>query len=76
MLFSILAETDYEFESADMQTVFLYGEVPDNQDSYMSRPAGLTYNRTEIMSELSKIYNLNTENESINFIIGTLRLDC
>ena len=42
LLFSILAETDYEFQSADVRTAFLYGEVPANQDIYMSRPTGLT----------------------------------
>lgn len=42
LLFSILAETNYEFQSADVRTAFLYGEVPANQDIYMSRPAGLT----------------------------------
>ncbi len=42
LLFSILAETDYEFQSADVRTAFLYGEVPANQDTYMSRPTGLT----------------------------------
>ena len=42
LLFSILAETDYEFQSADVRTAFLYGEVPANQDIYMSRPNGLT----------------------------------
>jgi hypothetical protein len=42
LLFSILAETDYKFQSADVRTAFLYGEVPANQDIYMSRPTGLT----------------------------------
>ena len=42
LLFSILAETDYEFQSADVRTAFLHGEVPANQDIYMSRPTGLT----------------------------------
>ncbi len=42
MLFSILAETDYEFQSAYVRTAVLYGEVPANQDIYMSRPTGLT----------------------------------
>jgi hypothetical protein len=42
LLFSILAETDYEFQSADVRTAFLYGEVPANQDIYICRPIGLT----------------------------------
>ncbi len=32
LLFSILAVTCYEFQSADVQTVFLYGEVHDKQN--------------------------------------------
>ena len=35
LLFSILAETNYEFQSADVRTAFLYGEVPANQDIYI-----------------------------------------
>jgi hypothetical protein len=41
LLFSILAETDNEFQSADVRTAFLYGEDPANQDIYMSRPTGI-----------------------------------
>ena len=37
-MFSILAETDYEFQSANVRSAFLYGEVPANQDIYVSRP--------------------------------------
>ncbi len=29
LLFSILAETDYECQSANIRTIFLYGKVPD-----------------------------------------------
>jgi hypothetical protein len=59
LLFSILAETDYEFQSADVRTAFLYGEVHTNQDIYMSRPTGFTdENMPSVIRLLKCLYGL------------------
>ncbi len=50
MLFSIFAETDYKFQSAD---------VPANQDIYISRPTGLTDDHMTSVIRLRKcLYGL------------------
>ena len=38
----VAAAEDLELQSADVASVFLYGEIPADQYIYMRRPAGLT----------------------------------
>ncbi len=58
-LFSILTETDYEFQSADVRSTFLYGEVPFSGYLKMSRPTGLTHEHMPSVLRLRKcLYEL------------------
>ena len=42
LLLAIAAAEDLELQSADVNSAFLYGEIPETQFIYMRRPSGLT----------------------------------
>jgi hypothetical protein len=59
LLLAVAAAEDLELESADVNSAFLYGEIPSTQWIYMRRPAGLTDEDMPPMVRLLKsIYGL------------------
>jgi hypothetical protein len=59
LLLAIAAAEDMELESADVNSAFLYGEIPDTQSIYMKRPSGLTdVDMPPVVRLLKSIYGL------------------
>jgi hypothetical protein len=59
LLLAIAAAEDLELQSADVNSAFLYGEIPETQFIYMRRPAGLTYTDMPSIVRLRKsLYGL------------------
>ena len=55
----IAAAEDMELESADVNSAFLYGEIPDTQSIFMKRPSGLTdVDMPPVVRLLKSIYGL------------------
>ena len=42
LILFVAATGDMVIQSLDVNTAFLFGDVPENQDNYLSRPAGLS----------------------------------
>ena len=59
LLLAVAAAEDLELESADVNSAFLYGEIPGHQWIYMRRPSGLTdADMPPIVRLLKSIYGL------------------
>jgi len=59
LLLAIAAAEDLELESADVNSAFLYGEIPSTQSIYMKRPSGLTdVDMPPVVRLLKSIYGL------------------
>ena len=59
LLLAIAAAEDLELQSADVNSAFLYGEIPNTQWIYMRRPSGLTdADMPPVVRLLKSIYGL------------------
>ena len=59
LLLAIASAENIELESADVNSAFLYGEIPDNLFIYMKRPTGfLDSDMPPFVRLLKSIYGL------------------